>query len=76
MSDEIDYATVDVPEDESPENYHYTARRADLLQRVQEAGHPSAINQSQLARDVYQCAQCSFKFVLASSCYLGASLQE
>lgn len=50
MSRGVDYGSVDVPEDTPPEEYHYTARRAEILQLVRQAGHPRAINQSQLAR--------------------------
>ena len=49
MSGEIDYESIDPPEDASPEEYHYTARRAEILQLIREAGHPRAINQTSLA---------------------------
>ena len=49
MSADIDYESVDPPEDTSPENYHYTARRAEILELIRQAGHPRAINQSSLA---------------------------
>ena len=51
MSRGVDYGSIDIPEDTPPEEYHYTARRAEILQLVRQAGHPRAINQSQLARN-------------------------
>lgn len=52
---EIDYRSVEIPENESPEDYHYTARRAEVLKMVEEAGHPRVLNQSRLA-DRYDCS--------------------
>lgn len=49
MAKEIDYSSVEVPKDESPKDYHYTARRADILKDVLGAGSPAAINQSRMA---------------------------
>jgi len=50
MSDETtDYRAVEVPEDEQPQEYSYTVRRAEILQLVEQAGHPDAVNQSRLA---------------------------
>ncbi|MFC6823471.1 hypothetical protein [Halopelagius fulvigenes] len=51
MSSEIDYTTLDIPEDESPENYSWQARRAEILRRIKEVGHPAALNQAELARE-------------------------
>ena len=50
MSADIDYESIEVPEDTSAENYHYTARRAEILQLLSQAGHPRLLNQSSLAR--------------------------
>ena len=54
MSDTSDdeltnYAAVEVPADIDPERYSAEERRSDLLDRVLEAGSPSAINQTRLA---------------------------
>jgi DNA-binding transcriptional ArsR family regulator len=49
MSADIDYESVEVPEDTSPQDFHYTARRAEILELIRQAGHPQAINQSSLA---------------------------
>lgn len=46
--DMIDYSSVELPDIE-PSEYHYTQRRARLLQLVEEAGHPDALNQTELA---------------------------
>lgn len=46
--DGIDYESVEIP-DIDPSEYHYTHRRARLLQLVEEAGHPDALNQTRLA---------------------------
>jgi hypothetical protein len=43
-----DYAAVEITS-ESRSNYHYTERRAELLQLVEEAGHPGTLNQTRLA---------------------------
>jgi len=57
MSDEqTNYRAVNVPEDTEPEDYSYTERRAEILQLIEEAGHPDAINQSRLA-DRYDVAR-------------------
>ena len=54
MSDSSDddltnYAAVEVPADIEPERYSAEERRSDLLDRVLEAGSPTAINQTRLA---------------------------
>lgn len=42
---DIDYGAVSPPEDTDPAEYHYTHRRAELLEEVLEHGTPAAINQ-------------------------------
>jgi hypothetical protein len=49
VTQDIDYANISIPEDEPPEEYHYTARRAEILQRIEEVGSPAGVNQSELA---------------------------
>jgi hypothetical protein len=56
MSTPIDYRSIDVPEDEDPTEYHYTRRRAELLEIVERAGHPKLVNGAQLARR-YDCSR-------------------
>lgn len=46
--DQPDYSAVDLPSKDRTE-YSYVERRAELLQLIKEAGHPRAINQTQLA---------------------------
>jgi len=48
MSNNIDYRAVEVPNDKPPEEYQYTERRAEILQLIEEAGHPRSINQTRL----------------------------
>lgn len=48
MSSNIDYAAVTVPEDKHPTEYSYSERRSEVLQLIEEAGHPRALNQSEL----------------------------
>lgn len=50
-SNSVDYEAVDLPSPaEKPrEDWHYTERRAELLQLVREAGHPDEVNQTELA---------------------------
>ena len=55
MSPDIDYDSIEVPEDTSPQDYHYTARRAEILQFIRDAGHPGALTQTHLA-DRYGCS--------------------
>lgn len=49
MSHEIDYSAVEIPDDKPLENYHYTERRADILEIVIRAGSPSRMRQQDLA---------------------------
>lgn len=56
MSSNIDYRAVEIPPDKPPTEYTYAQRRAELLQQVIEAGHPRAINQTELA-DRYGVSQ-------------------
>jgi hypothetical protein len=43
-----DYKSVDLPSKPATD-YHYTERRAEILQLIQQRGHPRAISQSRLA---------------------------
>ena len=43
-----DYEAVSIPEDTPPSEYHWTERRAEILQRIEEKGHPSAVSQTEL----------------------------
>lgn len=45
---EPDYSAVDLPS-KSRGEYSYVERRAELLQLVEEAGHPDELNQTELA---------------------------
>lgn len=56
MTNSIDYSTIDIPSDESPAEYHYTVRRAEILKRILQAGSPAGINQTELA-DRYDVTQ-------------------
>lgn len=49
MTHSIDYSAIEIPTEEAPENYHYTVRRADLFNRILEAGSPAGMNQTDLA---------------------------
>lgn len=49
MGSDIDYSAVEVPQGKAPTAYTYVERRAELLQLVFEAGHPRALNQTELA---------------------------
>lgn len=50
-SNSVDYAAVDLPDTDTKQRteWHYTQRRAELLQLIREAGHPGELNQSELA---------------------------
>lgn len=54
MASQIDYETVDVPDDKTPPEYTYAERRAEILELIREAGHPRRVKQSQLAKR-YDC---------------------
>ena len=47
MANQIDYHAVEIPRDKPPAEYHYTQRRAELLQMILRAGSPYAISRSQ-----------------------------
>jgi len=47
-SNQPDYSAVELPSKDRTE-YTYVERRAELLQLVEEAGHPRELNQTQLA---------------------------
>lgn len=49
MTQRTDYSQIDVPDEKDPEEYHYTERRAEILQLVLRAGGPAAITQTTLA---------------------------
>lgn len=51
-----DYSTVEIPTTKPPEEFTYQERRADLLQQIQDLGHPSMINQVEAA-DRYGVSQ-------------------
>lgn len=50
-SSSVDYSAVELPDTESKQRaeWHYTQRRAELLQLIREAGHPGELNQTELA---------------------------
>lgn len=48
--DRIDYRTIDVPDDKPPEDYTYGERRAEILRRIEDVGHPGLVNGAELAR--------------------------
>lgn len=52
---ETDYSTVEIPA-KPPTEYHWTQRRAEILQLVDQAGHAQAISQVELA-DRYGVSQ-------------------
>lgn len=56
MSADIDYSAIEVPEDEDPSEYSWQARRAEILQLLEQAGHPRLLNQSRLA-ERYGCTR-------------------
>lgn len=48
-ADEIDYNSIEVPENQDPEDYHYTTRRAEILQIIKSRGNPYSIKKVDLA---------------------------
>jgi hypothetical protein len=53
-TDGIDYRSITVPDDKSPEDYTYAERRAEILRRIEDVGHPGRVNGAELARR-YDC---------------------
>ena len=51
MADDNDYRNIAIPDDMDPEDYDYRERRAEILERMQEAGHPDNLNQTELAEE-------------------------
>lgn len=51
MSESTDYEAVNVPDGKPREDYSYVERRAEILGRIERAGHPNALNKSELARE-------------------------
>jgi len=49
-TDRIDYRTIEVPPDKPAEDYTFAERRADILHRIEDAGHPGLVNGAELAR--------------------------
>lgn len=49
MGTNPDYYHVDVPQGKDPEDYHYTERRAEILQLILDRGTPHGIKQARLA---------------------------
>lgn len=49
MSDTTNYRAARVPEAKSPEEYTYVERRAEILELIDEAGHPENLVQRRLA---------------------------
>jgi|SRR6056297_984562 len=49
MTDGPDYRATNVPETKPAAEYSYVERRAEMLQLIEEAGHPRAISQTRLA---------------------------
>lgn len=52
---DIDYRAINIPDDKAPEELAYPARRAALLQRIEDRGSPARINQSAEARRYGVC---------------------
>ncbi|ALG82918.1 hypothetical protein [Halanaeroarchaeum sulfurireducens] len=46
---DVDYAAVEIPEGKPPGEYHWTERRAEILQLIKKAGHPDSISPTRLA---------------------------
>ena len=51
MARDIDYEAINIDTSKPRSEYHYTERRAEILQAIKKKGHPSALNQASLARE-------------------------
>lgn len=56
MTREIDYESVEIPDEKAPSEYSYAERRAEILERIKEAGHPRLVNQAEIA-DEFGCTR-------------------
>lgn len=56
MTNDVDYYNVTVPSGKNPQNYHWTERRAEILQMALKAGNFQSINQTKLGQR-YDCSQ-------------------
>lgn len=56
MGGQTNYRAINIPSDKPPTEYTYAERRAEILQRIEQKGHPRATNQSELA-ERYGCTQ-------------------
>jgi len=45
-----DYSAIPIPNDKRPEEYTYNERRAEILQLIEQKGHPWGFNYSELGR--------------------------
>ena len=54
-STQPDYSAI-TPSGKAPTEYSYAERRAEILQQIEDLGHPSALNQTELA-DRYAVSQ-------------------
>lgn len=50
MARDIDYESISIDTSQPRTEYHYTERRAEILQAIKKKGHPSALNQAGLAQ--------------------------
>ncbi len=50
MGSNIDYSTVDPPPKKPPTEYSYVERRAEILELIEQQGHPHGFNKSELGR--------------------------
>lgn len=46
---DVDYQAVEIPEGKPPSEYHWTERRAEILELIEQAGHPGSISPTRLA---------------------------
>jgi len=46
---QTEYREVNVPGDKPPSEYSYVERRAEILELIEEAGHPDALTKTRLA---------------------------
>lgn len=46
----VDYSAIPVPDEKRPPEYTYNERRAEILQLIEQKGHPWGFNYSELGR--------------------------
>jgi hypothetical protein len=76
MASDRNYLVADIPDDLPPDQFNAHQRRADILQKMIDAGHPYGIKQSKLAKLYGVSQQIISRDVKEIQSYLSESLGD